>query len=350
MKFSPSFSLRYFFLVLCGLLLIGLLAWKTTEEMAVVAPPVSVIPAPAPASVSNDQKASRSPVAEISRPLEIEVPIAGNLQGVDWINFSYSNPDGTKVPPIDVLVNEQGMALMARYGDEAYATRPNQQAYQDLLPIYFFGFEVEKSPFGQVRHAPVTVDDPAFGEAIRGTFHTSPETKLRTWIPLEFDYESDQDGPQVRRGVLRISTVGHIGERELQVPYGAFFTADSNLYAPPVVAGANRFGALVLLQFEDFQFLGGSAQKLPHSGRSVYIHESWAGGAPWQDEQLDPVYGEYRIDELTIPSDRFVRVDNNLYGVQAAEKGPVFKPRPDAEARRAARLAQEAAEKSASGK
>ena len=350
MKTPPSFSLRYFFLVLCGLLLIGLLTWKTTEEMTALTPPAAVIPAPVPAAVLNNQKAVRDPGTGSNRPLEIEVPIAGNIRGVGWIKLHPPEPNELRIQAVDVLVNEHGLALMVRHGDEAYATRPNQQAYQEFLPRFFLGSR-EHHPIKYVRICPLPVDDPALGEKIRGTFANSPATMLRTWIPLEFEYEKDLDGRQVRRGVLHISTTGRIWEEMLHTSYRLpIFTPDPGLYVPPVVPGANLFGTLVDLRFREIPLPWENNPNLDRMESRVYIHESWAGAAPWRDEQLDPIHGEYRIDELSIPSDHLTRADENIHDVQADEKRMTFKPRPEAEARRAARLAQEAAEKSASAK
>lgn len=321
----------------------GLLTWKSIKEIAVVAPSIPVNPVLAPAGVKSGQKPPRNPEAEKVRPLQIEVPIVGNLHGVAWFKLNYSDPEG-RMPSVDVLTNEQGLALMARHGEEAYATLPNQKACQEFLPKYFIPYS-GYSALKYVRICPLPVDDPSFRQVILSNFVSSPLFRLQTFIPLEFEFEKDPNGRRVRRGVLKITNCTTIGEADLHVTYGDIFNPERKSYEPPVVAGANRFGTLVFLGFTEIPLPGEIDPNLNHSGKPVSIHEPWARGTPWRDEQLDPIYGDYRIDELSIPSDSLVLASEDLYGVWPTEKELILKLRPEAEARRAARLAQEAAGK-----
>jgi hypothetical protein len=289
----------------------------------------------------------------IERSLTVEIPLLGHITGARWIaghQFrlmpeTHPNPERFPELAMDVLVDQEGNFIAARRNGERFDTRPPEASFKDFLRpvagVYY------REPDGATPNRPLSVagaarakirwDDPRLGNAIKklaegGYFDGySPGIENRieeTYTVIGVQYEEEA---QPRLVVVRRATEGLVSDMALA-------TASP---PPPVgnsTAYSNRYGAHVQTSAA---LLEEASQQLPNIIR-MHLVEPWQGACPWPLERLDPMYGDYRLDEHRIPSEYHVG-DANPLSPESFRNGLTGRLTQEGEARRTARLEKEGA-------
>jgi hypothetical protein len=338
-----SRSTRKYFIASLGLLCLLLLAavWfflpSKIEDLAGPShdqeqPPSKVV-----------QGKKRDSPSHATRPLIVAHPLLGEVTGAKWLtNQMFRNLQsgyaGPEYPPLDLLLDPDGLVLAAVCGEITFSTIPDPKLYEEVLGYVAIppGETYSHAPkellgkIASVKLKPFPPDDPLMGSWIVSMTSRGEILKSGIWFYSEVQFEGE---PHPRNVMISTWNDGKINERTHKgLSPSISFEADPNRipYESPAIPGANRYAATVGIQV---------ATTPGQSGLSRYVTEPWAGLSPWKDEQLDPNYGELLPDELLIPISE--TVDFNAYQSRLSAGANQWPIKPEVKAR----LEREAAEK-----
>jgi len=342
-------------ILLAAFVLAAFLLWFIFENRRVVAQSAEDPTTAAPSTAKMDARpVIPNPSESGSRPLEIQLPFVGTITGARWIKgVAYREDANPSNPPVDMLVDEQGQMLAARWGDDAYASVPGDAAYRNLFTGQHLTPDGQSSIPKSVRLLPIPFPNHNTEQALLGATQGGPgPIKFQTWIPLCVEFEDD---PTLYAAMFTIFTDGLLAESALNCVNGARLEEEGEIptrYRPPVIPGASRYATQAYISTAPIRGLPDPYQEYaPISFGGARVNEAWAGFSPWRDEQIDPDYGDRRVNELWTPHDRAIYQQGAFLSLRRNGEGKLYTPvNKESEARYEARLAREAAEKAAKEK
>jgi hypothetical protein len=302
---------------------------------------------------SNGSPGTQRLPSGIERSLAVDIPLIGRMRGTRWIpGHKFQALKAEDFPTgeladraLDVLVDDDGNFVAARFNGERFATKPPEESFKNLLRhVHHFAV---KSPENsqpvtpsveKVSPARLQWDDPSLGDSIQIMMNRSfqqwhHKNALSRFEEIYFALEVSFAGEQSPRLIMvRRYTEG-------LTDGGAPFPKDIVPWdVGNAIRNSNRYGATVVSWACEI----GTDVNSKYWKALMCLTEPWAALCPWPEDKLDPYYGDNRLDEFLMPAEMGPSFMENIFRWSPHEKSPADFQRERAEKNKTARLELEA--------